>query len=36
MNIYLFYFHLINHPQFGKLFFSGSSCITTQFFFWRG
>jgi hypothetical protein len=25
MNIRLFYFHLINHPQFGKIFFSGSS-----------
>jgi hypothetical protein len=32
MSIYLFYFHLINHPQFGKLFFSGLSCVITQFF----
>jgi hypothetical protein len=29
MSIYLFYFHLINHSQFGKLFFSGSSCVIT-------
>jgi hypothetical protein len=36
MNIYPFYFRLINHPQFGKLFFSGSSGITTQFFFCCG
>jgi hypothetical protein len=36
MNTPLSIFYLIDHPQFGKLFFSGSNCITTQFFFCRG
>jgi hypothetical protein len=36
MDIYLCYFHLINHPQFGKPFFSGSGCITTKLFFYCG
>jgi hypothetical protein len=33
MDIHLCYFHLINNPQFGKPFFSGSGCITTSFSF---
>jgi hypothetical protein len=36
MYIYLCYLHLINHPQFGKLFFSGSGCSATKLFFHRG
>jgi chromosome segregation ATPase len=33
MGIHFCYFHSINHPQFGKPFFSGSSCITPSFSF---
>jgi hypothetical protein len=36
MDIYLYYLHLINHPQFGKLFFSGPGCIATKHFFHHG
>jgi hypothetical protein len=36
MDIYLCYLHLINHPQFGKPFFSGSGCITTKLLFYCG
>jgi hypothetical protein len=36
MDIHLCYFHLTNHPQFGKPFFSGSGCITTKLFLYCG
>jgi hypothetical protein len=36
MGIHVNYFHPINHPQFGKPFFSGSGCITTKLFFYCG
>jgi hypothetical protein len=36
MDIHFCYLHLINHPQFGKPFFSGSGYITTKLFFYCG
>jgi hypothetical protein len=36
MGIHFCYFHSVNHPQFGKPFFSGSGCITTKLFVYCG
>jgi hypothetical protein len=32
MSIHLFYFHLIDHHQYDKNFFSGGKCVITQLF----
>jgi hypothetical protein len=36
MGIQFCYSHSINHPQFGKPFFSGSDCISTKLLFYYG
>jgi hypothetical protein len=36
MGIHFYYFHSINHPQFGKPFFSGLGCINTKLFIYCG